>query len=100
MGLLIDGVWRDQWYDTASAGGRFSLAEFSRRGGLAGPHKDDWGLAYYADGDALFLHPRLGRGRNLARNARLGAALQHDPPRRARRGGGPPELSDRFERGC
>ncbi|KEF42284.1 MAG: hypothetical protein ER33_07120 [Cyanobium sp. CACIAM 14] len=23
MGLLIDGVWRDQWYDTGSTGGRF-----------------------------------------------------------------------------
>lgn len=23
MGLLIDGVWHDQWYDTASHGGRF-----------------------------------------------------------------------------
>jgi glutathionyl-hydroquinone reductase len=23
MGLLIDGAWRDQWYDTAVAGGRF-----------------------------------------------------------------------------
>lgn len=23
MGLLIDGVWRDQWYDTKSHGGRF-----------------------------------------------------------------------------
>ncbi|HEX8167033.1 MAG TPA: glutathione S-transferase family protein [Beijerinckiaceae bacterium] len=23
MGLLIDGVWRDQWYDTTSTGGRF-----------------------------------------------------------------------------
>jgi putative glutathione S-transferase len=23
MGLLIDGVWRDQWYDTSSTGGRF-----------------------------------------------------------------------------
>jgi len=23
MGLLIDGVWRDQWYDTKGAGGRF-----------------------------------------------------------------------------
>ncbi len=23
MGLLIDGVWHDQWYDTASTGGRF-----------------------------------------------------------------------------
>lgn len=23
MGLLVDGVWRDQWYDTAKSGGRF-----------------------------------------------------------------------------
>ena len=23
MGLLVDGVWRDQWYDTAASGGRF-----------------------------------------------------------------------------
>src|SRR3546814_12838256 len=23
MGLLVDGKWHDQWYDTASTGGRF-----------------------------------------------------------------------------
>jgi putative glutathione S-transferase len=23
MGLLVEGQWRDQWYDTASSGGRF-----------------------------------------------------------------------------
>ncbi|RMB12688.1 glutathione S-transferase family protein [Eilatimonas milleporae] len=23
MGLLVDGTWRDEWYDTASTGGRF-----------------------------------------------------------------------------
>ena len=23
MGLLVEGVWRDQWYDTAASGGRF-----------------------------------------------------------------------------
>jgi putative glutathione S-transferase len=23
MGLLVDGMWRDQWYDTAKTGGRF-----------------------------------------------------------------------------
>ena len=23
MGLLVDGVWQDQWYDTAKSGGRF-----------------------------------------------------------------------------
>jgi putative glutathione S-transferase len=26
MGLLVDGVWRDQWYDTTSADGRFVRA--------------------------------------------------------------------------
>ena len=23
MGLLVDGVWKDQWYDTEKSGGRF-----------------------------------------------------------------------------
>jgi glutathionyl-hydroquinone reductase len=23
VGLLVDGVWHDQWYDTESTGGRF-----------------------------------------------------------------------------
>ena len=23
MGLLIDGVWHDRWYDTGKTGGRF-----------------------------------------------------------------------------
>ncbi len=27
MGLLIDGVWHDQWYDTTSSGGRFLRSE-------------------------------------------------------------------------
>jgi glutamine amidotransferase len=30
---------------------RYSLEEFSRHGGLAGPHKDGWGIAHYLDGD-------------------------------------------------
>jgi len=29
----------------------FSLAEFSKHGGMTGPHKDGWGIAYYLDGD-------------------------------------------------
>ncbi len=30
MGLLVDGVWQDQWYDTAKSGGKFerSAAQF------------------------------------------------------------------------
>ena len=27
MGLLVDGLWRDSWYDTASSGGRFIRSE-------------------------------------------------------------------------
>ncbi len=27
MGLLVDGVWHDQWYDTGSTGGRFMRAD-------------------------------------------------------------------------
>ena len=42
MGLLVDGVWRDQWYDTKSHGGRFErdAAKFRNwitRDGAAGP---------------------------------------------------------------
>jgi glutamine amidotransferase len=34
---------------------RVSLEEFSRHGGLAGPHKDGWGVAYYVDGDVRLI---------------------------------------------
>src|SRR5690606_17294111 len=27
MGLLVDGVWHDQWYDTKKSGGRFERAQ-------------------------------------------------------------------------
>ncbi len=27
MGLLVDGVWQNRWYDTASTGGRFVRAD-------------------------------------------------------------------------
>ncbi len=42
MGLLIDGQWHDQWYDTASTGGRFVRSESQFRhwvtsDGRAGP---------------------------------------------------------------
>lgn len=30
---------------------RFSLESFARHGGLDGPHKDGWGIAYYVDED-------------------------------------------------
>jgi putative glutathione S-transferase len=31
MGLLVDGVWRDQWYDTAKTGGRFERSKAQLR---------------------------------------------------------------------
>ena len=31
MGLLVDGVWQDKWYDTASTGGRFQRTTTSWR---------------------------------------------------------------------
>ncbi|HEY8381779.1 MAG TPA: glutathione S-transferase family protein [Microvirga sp.] len=42
MGLLVDGVWRDEWYDTASSGGRFVRKDSAFRSwvtadGSAGP---------------------------------------------------------------
>jgi glutathionyl-hydroquinone reductase len=42
MGLLVDGVWQDQWYDTTSTGGRFVRRESQFRNwvtadGRAGP---------------------------------------------------------------
>ncbi len=48
MGLLIDGVWHDQWYDTKSTGGRFERKESSFR---------DW---VRADGSTRFA-PEAGR---------------------------------------
>lgn len=42
MGLLVDGVWKDQWYDTSSSGGRFVRKDSAFRNwvtadGSAGP---------------------------------------------------------------
>ncbi|GAB4150942.1 MAG: glutathione S-transferase family protein [Sphingomonadales bacterium] len=42
MGLLVDGVWHDQWYDTAKTGGRFVRSDSQFRhwvtaDGSAGP---------------------------------------------------------------
>ena len=45
MGLLVDGEWKDQWYDTESTGGRFKRSESAFRNwitadGSAGPSGD------------------------------------------------------------
>jgi len=45
MGLLIDGVWTDQWYDTAKTGGRFErqasrFRNFITADGSPGPSGD------------------------------------------------------------
>lgn len=46
MGLLVDGKWHDQWYDTSSTGGRFVRSDAQFRNwitpdGRAGPTGDD-----------------------------------------------------------
>ena len=47
MGLLIEGKWLDQWYDTVSTGGKFerSIAQFRNwitKDGSAGPTGRGW----------------------------------------------------------
>ncbi len=37
----------------------FSLEEFSRHGGLSGPHKDGWGIAFYEDLDARIIRESI-----------------------------------------
>jgi glutamine amidotransferase len=32
---------------------RLSLDEFARHGGMTGPHKDGWGVAWYSEGEIL-----------------------------------------------
>ena len=46
MGLLVDGVWHDQWYDTKSSGGKFERAQAKFRNwitsdGRAGPSGEE-----------------------------------------------------------
>ncbi|MGD9844183.1 MAG: glutathione S-transferase family protein, partial [Variibacter sp.] len=46
MGLLVDGVWKDQWYDTKASGGRFEREPTRFRNwvtvdGSAGPSGHD-----------------------------------------------------------
>jgi len=48
MGRLVDGIWRDEWYDTASTGGRFQREDAGFR---------DW---VRADGSTPFA-PEVGR---------------------------------------
>jgi glutamine amidotransferase len=44
---------------SAPASVSYSLEEFSRHGGLTGPHKDGWGIAYYAQGDVRLVKEPL-----------------------------------------
>jgi putative glutathione S-transferase len=45
MGLLVDGQWRDQWYDTSKTGGAFQRSEsrFRHRIGPDGPYPAEAG---------------------------------------------------------
>ena len=37
MGLLVDGVWHDDWYDTKSTGGRFARTDAKIRSSIGDP---------------------------------------------------------------
>jgi glutamine amidotransferase len=37
----------------------FSIAEFARHGGLTGPHKDGWGIAFYAENDVQIIRETI-----------------------------------------
>ncbi len=59
MGLLVDGVWTDQWYDTSSTGGRFERSSAAFRNwitaaGAAGP-SGSGGFAAEADRYHLYV---------------------------------------------
>ena len=55
---------------------RLSLEEFSRHGGLTGPHKDGWGIAYQVDKDIRILKEALP-----ASNSALIRFIQDHPPK-------------------
>jgi predicted glutamine amidotransferase len=54
---------------------RMSLEEFSSHGGLAGPHKDGWGIAWYEDGDL-----RLVKENTSASHSACLRFIQDHPP--------------------
>jgi glutamine amidotransferase len=37
----------------------FSMAEFSKHGGLTGPHKDGWGIAFYEENDVQIIRETI-----------------------------------------
>lgn len=43
---------------------RLSLEEFSSHGGLSGPHKDGWGIAWYEDGDLRLVKENIAASRS------------------------------------
>ncbi len=58
MGLLVDGVWHDRWYDTAASGGRFVRADSAFRNfvtpdGNPGPSGEG---GFAADSDRYHLY--------------------------------------------
>lgn len=58
MGLLVDGKWKDQWYDTEKSGGRFERSEAAFRNwlsanGEAGP---DGQKGFAAEADRYHLY--------------------------------------------
>jgi len=70
----------------------FCLEEFARHGGLTGPHKDGWGISYYAEDGAvrLYKEPEPASGSEWVRfieEHHIRAAIVLSHIRRATQGG-------------
>lgn len=66
MGMLVDGVWQDIWYDTTSTGGRFERKASAFRNwvtpdGSPGPTGTGGFLAAITFMSAWPVHGRTGR---------------------------------------
>ena len=61
MGLLVEGIWRDQWYDTRKTGGRFERTTTSFRDWITadGTGAPDGKLAYKAEAGRYHLYVSL-----------------------------------------
>jgi putative glutathione S-transferase len=55
MGLLVDGVWHDQWYDTKSTGGRFKRQDSAFRDAVTA----DGSSGFKAEADRYHLYVSL-----------------------------------------
>ncbi len=74
MGMLVDGVWKDVWYDTKKSGGRFERSESQWRDWVTvdGSPAEGRSRGFPPRADAIIF---MSRSRVRGRIARLSCAL-------------------------